>query len=870
MSTLRPNVVAAKARLADAYHALQQRHEGGAAGTEVSTLLTNLRDEVIVGLFDAALAELETGTPTLRSQVALVAHGGYGRRDVAPFSDVDIMLLHSPRAGERIGGLADRLLRDVFDAGLIMGHSVRTPEQAWKLARDIPMIATSLMESRLMTGDTRLFEQFETVFRRSVRGRIRPLLTAIHHERQQERLRYGETVFLLEPNIKRSRGALRDIQFVRWIGATRYARTAPRDLEQLGALSADDRATLERASEFLLWLRNELHFAAGAGNDMLTRAEQLRIAAGRGYPPVAGLLPVEQFMREYFRHTQGVSHVAERFEARVLARPRVTRMATALFGRAIDPGLLAGPAGVVATRQGLERLHGNLPAVIRLVDLANLHDMPIAPETWDAVRCEAGKLPVDVSPEACGHFLSLLRHPGRLGPLLRDLHEAAILERFVPEFSHARGLLQFNQYHKYTVDEHCIRAVECATEFSKDAGPLGRVYRSIEAKHILHLALLIHDLGKGNLEDHRELGTQIAERTAARLGLAEHDAETLRFLVSKHEMMNHEAFHRDSEDEQTVVRLAVQAGSPERLEMLYVLTACDLAAVGPGVWDDWKCDVVTRLFHRTMQYLAVESPATTAEAQVATRREEIAAALGPRTSDPWFAAQVDALPAGYLHATAARQAAADLLLLHSRGTAAAAADARYVPETGVVQFTVGTSENAAPGIFHKLTGALTSQGLEIRAAQIYTLADGLILDRFWVRDGDFSGEPPDHRLQDIRDALVRSIAQPSHDAPIFRRKWQASGPAIALPAAPTRVTFDNTTSDCYTIVDIFTHDRTGLLYTITRTLFELGISVWRAKIGTYLDQVVDVFYVTDRASRKLDDDRHLDVIRERLIDVLKQ
>ena len=558
-----------------------------------------------------------------------------------------------------------------------------------------------------------------------------------------------------------------------------------------------------------------------------------------------------------------------RFEAKVLARPRVDRVTTALFGRAIDPGILAGPAGLIATRQGLERLRGNLAGVVRLADLANLHGMPIAAETWDIIRREATQLPSDVPPEACRHFLSLLRHPGRLGPLLRDLHEATILERFVPEFHHARGLLQFNQYHKYTVDEHCLRAVECATEFMKDAGPMGRVYRSIATKHILHLALLIHDLGKGYLEDHRELGTQIAERTALRLGLAEREAETLRFLVQKHELMNHEAFHRDSEDEETVVRLAVQVGSPERLEMLYVLTACDLAAVGPGVWDDWKCDVVTRLFHRTMQYLAVESPATTAEEQLAARRRETAA--GARfASQRTVVCRADRrLARGVSPCHHARQAAADLLLLHNRGATAAVADVRYMPETGVVQFTVGTSENAAPGVFHKLTGACTSEGLEIRSAQINTLADGLILDRFWVRDHDFAGEPPADRLRHVREALVQSIERPSHEAPRFRRTWQARGPSIALPAAPTRVTVDNTTSDGYSIVDIFTHDRTGLLYTITRTLFELDLSVWRAKIGTYLDQVVDVFYVTDRAGQKIGDDRHLDMVRQRLLEVLK-
>jgi [protein-PII] uridylyltransferase len=870
VSTLRSNVLAAKQRLADAYLAVQRRHENGASGVEVSTLLTNVRDEVIVELFDAALADLgEDGPRGLAHQVALVAHGGYGRRDVAPFSDVDIMMLHSPQVADRIGPLADRLLRDVFDAGLIMGHSVRTPDQACSLARDLPVICTSLMESRRLTGDRGLFEQFLRRFQRSVRGRMRALLTAIHDERQAERLRYGETVFLLEPNLKRSRGGLRDVQFVRWIGYARYGKGDPAELEGIGALTADERTTLERASEFLLWLRNEMHFASGQGNDVLSRAEQLRIAERRGYAPVAGLLAVEQFMRDYFRHTQGVSQLANRFEARAAARPRIARLSTALFGRLIDPGTRLGPAGVMVGRAKLEQLRGNLAGIIRLVDLANLYQTTIAPGTWDFVLGVAPSLPREITPAAAASFLSLLRHPGRLGLLLRDLHDAAILERFIPEFAHARGLLQFNQYHKYTVDEHCLRAVECAVDLLSNAGPLGRVYRSVACKHVLHLALLIHDLGKGHLEDHRELGMKIAERAAARLGLSPREAEMLQFLVRRHELMNHEAFHRDSEDEQTVVRLAVSVGSPELLEMLYIMTACDLSAVGPGVWDTWKSDVVTRLFHRTMEYLAVESPATTADAQLERQRDAIRQALGNDRADAWFAAQIDSLPAGYLHATSPEQAAADLRLLRSLGPKAAAAEARYQPETNTVRFTVGTSEAASPGIFHKLTGALTSRGLAIRAAQIYTLADGLILDRFWVGDPDFNGEPPADRLAGIHQALMHAIETANADPPTFRRTWRPASTHVALPAAPTRVSFDNSTSDRYSIIDIFTHDRTGLLYTITRTLFELELSVWRSKVGTYLDQVVDVFYVTDMQGRKIEDEQRLEQCRRRLLDVLE-
>ncbi len=309
------------------------------------------------------------------------------------------------------------------------------------------------------------------------------------------------------------------------------------------------------------------------------------------------------------------------------------------------------------------------------------------------------------SPEACRCFLSLLSHPGRLGSLLRDLHDAAILQRFIPEFIRARGLLQFNQYHKYTVDEHCLRAVEFATQLAGDPGPLGRVYRGIAEKRILHLALLIHDLGKGFLEDHREIGLKIAEAAGLRLGLPAHEAEALKFLVHKHLRMNHLAFRRDASDEDTVVHFAVLVGSPELLQMLYVLTAADLGAVGPGVWDGWKAEILTDLYHRTMQQLAGESLATTIDALLDQRRAEICRWLGPAANDSWFRRHVANLPSGYLNATTPQEAAEDLKLLHGMEPNSAIAAAHYLQETATVQFNVATSEEITSGIFHKLTGA---------------------------------------------------------------------------------------------------------------------------------------------------------------------
>jgi [protein-PII] uridylyltransferase len=537
----------------------------------------------------------------------------------------------------------------------------------------------------------------------------------------------------------------------------------------------------------------------------------------------------------------------------------------------VEGDIRVGPAGMIMTRRGLRMLHNDLTAIIRLADLANLYDKPIASSTWEVICREAVQLPqTPPTAEACQHFLSLLNHPARLGEILRNLHDAGILEHFIPEFTRARGLLQFNQYHKYTVDEHCIRAVEFATQLWSDAGPFGRVYRSLTQKHLLHLALLIHDLGKGHLEDHREVGLKIAVSVGQRLGLPPHEIEVLKFLVHKHMLMNHLAFRRDTADEHLAVQFAVQVGSPDLLQMLYILTASDLGAVGPNVWDGWKTEVVTDLYHRTMQHLAGDSPETTILNITEQRLTAIQECLGTTTDPTWFPNHAALLPPAYLNATAPQQAAADLHQLHDLPSNGVSVATQYQPETETVQLTIATSESIIPGIFHRLTGAISSRGLEIRTAQIHTLANGMVLDRFCVHDPDFAGEPPQHRLDEIKRTLSQSLLSPSSEQPSFRRVWNVGGQRpLPMPGVPTRVNIDNKTSEQFTIIDIFTHDRTGLLYAITRMLFELGLSVCRAKIGTFLDQVVDVLYVTDQQNHKIRDEAQLAEVRSRLLDVVE-
>lgn len=873
-SRLHPAVVAAKERLAQGRQRLRRQHDAGSPGVQVCTLLTDLLDGILLDLFEAISSELEGDARHALTQVALVAHGGFGRRDMAPFSDVDLMLLVQPSAEKFVEPLARKLSQTIFDCGLQLGFSVRTPQQACQLAKTDATICTTLAESRFLAGSVKLFTQFATRFRRLTQTRARTFLTAVEAARREEWNQHGGTVNLLEPNVKRSRGGLRDIQLVRWIGYIAYGETDLEALHRAGHLSKPDYQRLRDARDFLLRLRNELHFEAGKAHDLLDKSEQLRVAEKFGYQGDAAILPVERFMREYFEHSNEVRNVAAHFLASARPRNLVASALHPLVSHLVEGDFRVGPQHIKATQRGLKKVTSDLDQVLRLMGLANLYSKRIDHDTWEAIRdAMTHRQDLKVTPEATERFLDLMAQPGQLGDQLRRLHELRVLEKLVPPMTHARCLLQFNEYHKYTVDEHSIRAVQAVTEFMQEPGALGEAYRNLRQKRTLHLALLLHDMGKGFVEDHSEVGRDIARQMAEQFCLPLHEAQILEFLVHKHLVMSHLAFRRDLNDEQVVVRFAVEVGSPEVLQMLFLVTAADLAAVGPGVLNQWKLELLTELYRRTMRYLAGDTPGSgNGATALALKRDELRAMVKDADQRAWWDKQLETLPGWYLFGTPIDIVYSQLDRLRSLRHDDAVAWGRYDAERNAVEYTVGTYEEIRPGIFHKLTGALSSKGLQILSASIATLADGLVLDRFYVLDGDYASEPPASRLEEVSAALIAALKDASGKPPTFRKLWQAK-PKITVSSpgsAPQDVKFDIGTSERYTIVDVFAHDRLGLLYTITRTIFGLGLSVHVAKIATYVDQVLDVFYVTDQLGNKVTDQARLEEIREKILEAIAE
>ena len=849
---VRPSVARAAAAGVVARRRIAELFASSGDGWAVAVLASELFGAIVRDAWDDVVAGLPAAeADRVRTSVALVAHGGFGRGEMAPWSDLDLMILYDGRPDAVLADVARRLLQDLFDAGFDVGQSVRSVADAVALAAGDATIMSTLLECRLLAGAeeplTRLRQRLRRTLARGRRRHVDRLVEA----RRDEADKHGRTVFVLEPNVKRSPGGLRDIQLVGWLGRLAYGAESIDDLAHAGGISRADAEALRDARGFLLGIRADLHLAAGKAADELTRSEQVRIAAARGIEAVDGQLGVERFMRDYFGHTRRVAQAVDTLLRSLRRGGPMTTLARGLLGHGIDGLFRVGPGDVAAAAGQLPRVASSLRQIVRLAELSMLYDMPVARDTWEAVRAAVPALPREPDRVATEAFLALFAHPTKVASAVRWLHDVGVLEILIPQFAHARNLLQFNSFHKYTVDEHCLIAMERAASFATADDWLGTEWRALERKRPLMLALLVHDIGKGAVEDHSVLGARIARDVGQRLGLPADEAEIVEFLVLRHLAMAHLAFRRDVGDDSLVAGFATDVGSPEVLRMLSLLTAADVSAVGPGTWTKWKSDLLAALHYKTLGILDGEGPSAAAD----RTRRALAARLEPRDpADPVVRLARD-LPAAYLAATPPERIVEELGRLTRVADGGAFATARWQPETSTVVVTVGTRDDVAAGIFHRVTGSLTSQRLEILAADIHTFADGHVLDHFTVVDPDFAGEPPADRLADIAAAVKSGVL--GDRSPEFAPRWNPFAPQVKPVVRPVRVTFDNHSSQVATIVEVFAHDAPGLLYGVSKAIFDAGLSVQSAKIGTYLDQVVDAFHVTTADGLKCTDpERH--------------
>jgi len=854
----------------DEHRALVARRVmAGASGAETLAAMTEFVDGLIIGRYREAIRQGGDDMATVgMQQCCLMALGGYGRRELAPQSDIDLMFLYQTGAGKPVESLVRAVLHPLWDCGFQVGHSVRTIADSIELAETDATVKTSMMEARFLAGSADLFQEFHRKYLRKVVSKNSDIyLDQKLEERRREYQKFGETVYLLEPNVKKSKGGLRDLHLLQWAGMARFHAPTIRELSDRGILSRADSLALTEAREFLWRVRALLHVHAGAPQEILTFDEQVWLAQHFGYHDQPHLLAVEQFMQQYYQYTMGLHERCMRFVERCRNVPFWQRLSRFLPAPRVDEYFVVRGSLLSVADEHRNKVLDSPALLLRLFDLARARTLTIVPPLIEDIHRHVDQVPEDAyrTAEVSNGFLRILAGP-RTTATLEAMHRAHLLEKLVPAMRTVRGLMQFNQYHKYTVDEHSLLAVGRAEALSQDPGVLGEVYRGIKRKDILHLAVLMHDLGKGQEEDHSDVGKRLSEEVAVRLGFDEQETRTLSFLVHRHLLMAHTAFRRDPNDEKVVLPFAREVGTPEVLKKLLALTAADIAAVGPGVLTKWKESLLIELYTRTMPEVSGDRDEQAAPERWSKVVEEVCHHLhqtGQDGSEPtWADAQLKQFPERYVYGTGSVRIAAHLTAVRKLHRGDVVVETDFNHELGVCEYSVITHDDLTPGIFSKIAGVMAGSGLQILDAQILTRADGIVVDTFQVTDPDYQGEPPVERRQTVGDRIAAVLKGWEHVDDVLRRgaRLKLTRP---LPKAPeaTEVRIDNETSESCTIIDVFADDRQGLLHVITNAIFQLGLSIHAARISTRLDQVADVFYVTDQAGAKVRDHVQLERVR---------
>ena len=852
LDLLREHLTAAQERL-------RRRHAGGASGAESVRAQAGVMDDLLRALFRAADREIHAAGHA-RTPLVLVALGGYGRGELHPSSDLDLMLIHGGEVTPYVQRMAQEVLYTLWDLGLRVGHACRSLADCLALARtDLPS-RTSMQAARVLAGDRPLFTALQRTLRREVYRKDYPeFLARTLAERDERYRKHGGSVYVQEPNVKESAGGLRDVHTAMWLASSRFGARTLRELEDKGLLTTKERAAMDAALTFLWRVRTELHLFAGAKQDVLERTLQAEVAARLGYADDEVRLGVERFMREYYLHARAI----HRTSARLIARCQEGLQRRGAVGRRMRRAAQADHLVVYDGRLHLAEpgaLKQDPARILRVFWHAQQLGCELDVDLERALEDAAPVLEDDAwraSPELRQVFLSILRSWGRVAATLRRMHDTGVLGAYLPEFGALTCLVQFEHYHRYTVDQHSLLAVEVLEGLGAGPGAqadeLAQVIAELDRPELVVLGILLHDIGKALGPGHAAKGVPLIRAITRRLNLDPDDAAAVEFLVEHHLVFSYMAERRDLDDPKTVEQLAERVRYPAWLSMLYVLTCADIRAVGPGVWTTWRGTLLRELYIRSRTRLAGRFPKPPRRAAVVHR---IVQALADPRQAQQAEAHLGAMSDRYVRGTPPPRIAAHLRLierLRDPSGEPVAVDVFPYPDLGASELVVVTPD--VPGLFALIAGTLAAHGVNILAAQIETRADGVAVDTFHVNDPGGEAILDESRWEAVTADLRRAVLGEVAVEALFARR-RAPRPVAARPArtaGPARVVVDNSLSDTHTVVEVRAPDRVGLLYQVTQALVQEGLDIATAKIATDLDQALDVFYVTDRAGRRLGD-----------------
>jgi [protein-PII] uridylyltransferase len=861
----------------------KERLEDGAGGHETARLLCQVADEVITGLFDFTTTHVfRARNPTEGERFALVAVGGYGRGQMAPSSDIDLLFLRAYKETPWSESVTEFMLYMMWDMSLKVGHASRTIDECVRLAREDHTVQTALLEARFIAGDAELFKDFQERFQKEVVAPgHRAFIAAKLKERDERHTRAGGARYLVEPNVKEGKGGLRDLHTIYWILHHLYGGKAVRSMVIDDVFTRSEAAMALRASDFFWRVRCHLHFLTGRAEERLTFDVQPELAHRLGFGARAEQAGVERFMRRYFLAARDVGVLTRVLMAKLEADH--AKRHSAGISRFLPNTQRREKLDAPGFRIEAGRLDVDSPAVfdddpvnlLRVFAIADSRDLDLHPDALAAVARRLKKVgpTLRVDPEAKALFLGMAASKHSPAAALRLMNETGVLGRFLPEFGGIVAQMQFNMYHHYTVDEHTLRAVEIISDIEKGRcaaeHPLAtQIFPKIVNRRALYLAMLLHDTGKGK-GDQQEEGEKTAIAACTRLGLPPEEVELVGWLVRHHLLMSDVAQKRDIGDPHTVASFADVVGTLERLRLLLVLTVADIRAVGPGVWNGWKGQLLRDLYRLTeAAFHGGRTDETGIRERLAEQaseiRAELVAQVNPSTDVAWWLETLD--DAYWLSFDREAHVWHAEMMAKASSPEGVHVAARPMPGKGVTELLVHAPDR--PGLFAALAGALAAGGADVSDARVYTTTDGRAFDVFSILDveGEPFGAEDSDQLQRMI-ARVRAAAAGEKQPPPPKKPAQRRHAAFAIePWARVH----NDLSQTATVIEVSGRDRPGLLAALAAVLADAGISVVSAHIDAYGERVADVFYVVGGNGKQITDGEAIEGLASQLTDALRE
>lgn len=873
-------------------HRLKLLHRKGVGGLVICRARAQVLDELLAALFRAW--ERATARARLASEprCAVVAIGGYGRGVLNPCSDLDVMLLHDGGtiSERQPPWFAEPLTTGfLFDIGLVLGHSTRTVSECVQAANEEIKTKTSLVEARFVCGSRELFCEFErAMLTQCVEGHENEYIAARLRDQAERHAKFGNTVCLQEPNVKNGCGGLRDYHNLLWMAFFKHRSRSLDDLQQKGLINESEKRQLNDAYDFILRVRNELHYHMGRAADQLIKSVQPAVARNLGYTDRSPSKRIEKFMHNYYSNARTIYLLTRTLAERLALQPEKKMFwlhgvpGLAMVNREEQTGDGFKVVGRQITAESPRVFADNPLLLMRVFRHAQQRGLGLHPELAQLIRQNLHLVDRKFRSDRRVHqiFIEILNQRGNVSQVLRSMHETGVLGAYLPAFGRLTCHVQHEFFHRYTTDEHSLVCIDKLDEIVRAGKRKTAIYseilqKEIERPFILYLALLLHDTGKAAQKpDHAHHSSRIALSVAKRLGLDQTATETLVRLIRLHLTMVQVSQRRDLDDPGQIRRFADLVENVETLNLLTLLTLADSLGTSDGLWNGFKDSLLLTLYHRTRALLAKPDEFLPASDQSRARLlNSVRAILPKEIARDELEAHFASMPQRYFVLSAPEEIIQDMELIHrflqrqmnpEENPMEPVASWRDEPDRGYTLVRVATWDR--PGLFNKLTGALTAAGLNILSAEIFTRDDNIALDAFYVADAVSGGlATPDAKQlfeQILRDALAGRIDL----ADCIRQRmarWPAYRPHEGAHI-PTVIRFDNTTSDSLTVLDIETEDRVGLLHAISLALSELGISISLAKICTEKGAAFDTFYVAERGGGKIIDPQRQDVVQRRL------